>query len=272
MPYIPLYPLASEGLLQFMAGIGTLMIQFVKETPLGLYAPLIALALGLLNTLNPCTISVLPLWMAYVFGETTPKDTETHFSWRGLGQHLHLGILFTLGMVLTLSVLGIVALQLRWVVFGQWNQPLVWIILGVITVLLGLSLLRKWDIQAQGVGNTVFQKLNSLSQRPGLRGLRPLFLGISFSLILSPCSTPFLVALIMLLAQSPHPVIQVLDIIAYSIGQGLLFMLLPLVLAPLQASLSAGWLHRLNLASGWVMIALGLWFVTYALLSSPLTL
>jgi cytochrome c-type biogenesis protein len=265
--YTAIYPLASHGLVQFMASVGASLIEFVKETPLGLYAPFVALILGLLNTLNPCTVSVLPLWMAYVFGQTHPTDSTPPQRWQGVGKRLHLGVLFTLGMVITLSVLGILALQLRWVVFGQWNQPVVWITLGVMTLLLGVSMLLQWNVQAQGVGNTIFKRFNALAQRPALQGLRPLLLGMSFSLILSPCSTPFLVALMVLLAQSPHPAIQVLNIVAYSLGQGLLFMLLPLVLAPLQASLSAGWLHRLNQASAWVMVGLGLWFIIYAMLS-----
>jgi len=255
-------------LLAFLDGVGQEAMSWVQGHPLGWWSPLFAFVLGLLNTLNPCTVSVLPLWGLYLFGESPLKEA-THDSadfqvrLKGFRRYLHLSILFTTGMVLALSILGFIALQLRWVVFGAWNQPWVWMLAGTFTFLLGLSIIRKWDVSS--ILQNLTQGLFKISQLSWLEALKPLFLGVSYAFILSPCSTPFLLALTVLLLQSPHPAVSFLSIVMYSFGQGLLFLLLPLILPFLQDRLESSWLERLQQASGWLLLVMGVWLMLYPL-------
>ncbi len=257
-------------LLDFLDGMGQEAMSWVQGHPLGWWSPLFAFVLGLLNTLNPCNVSVLPLWGLYLFGESPLQET-THDSpdfqvrLKGFRRYLHLSILFTTGMVLALSVLGFIALQLRWIVFGAWNQPWVWSVAGGFTFLLGLSILQKWDVSSWL--QNVTQGLFKISQLSWLEALKPLLLGVSYAFILSPCSTPFLLALTVLLLHSPHPAVSLLSIVLYSFGQGLLFLLLPWVLPFLQERLESSWLERLQQGSAWLLLVMGLWLMLYPLLS-----
>lgn len=243
----------------FLEGVGQLALTWVQGHPLGWWSPLLAFVLGLLNTLNPCTISILPLWGLYLFGhiesaEATPFPLQ-------LSQRLQVSLLFTTGMVVALSILAFVALQLRLLVFGAWNQPWVWMLTGIFTLLLGVSILIKWTPWQGLQGKT--QGLFRLSQHAWFKTVKPLVLGISFAFILSPCSTPFLLALTVLLLQSPHPAVSFLSIVFYSLGQGVLFLLLPLLLPWLQKKLQGVWLDRLQALSGVILVLLGVWLILY---------
>ena len=257
--------------LSFLDGVGQEAMSWVQGHPLGWWSPLFAFVLGLLNTLNPCTVSVLPLWGLYLFGEspleeTTHESSDFQLRLKGFRRYLHLSILFTTGMVLALSVLGFIALQLRWIVFGAWNQPWVWTLTGSSTFLLGLSILKKWDVSSLLQNAT--QGLFKISQVSWLEALKPLFLGVSYAFILSPCSTPFLLALTVLLLHSPHPAVSLLSIVMYSFGQGVLFLLLPLILPFLQERLKSSWLERLQKASAWLLLLMGLWLILYPIVSA----
>jgi cytochrome c biogenesis protein CcdA len=74
-----------------------------------------------------------------------------------------------------------------------------------------------------------------------------------------------LLALTVLLLQSPHPAVSFLSIVMYSFGQGLLFLLLPLILPFLQDRLESSWLERLQQASGWLLLVMGVWLMLYPL-------
>lgn len=256
----------------FMEGVGQQALSWVDGHPFGWFSPVIAFALGVLNTLNPCTISILPLWGLYLFGQNdkAPNDPtqndETHNdrisgALRGWSTRFQMTLLFTLGMVTALSVLGILALQMRWWIFGAWNQPWLWGILGGLTVLLGLSMCwgGQWLEGLQGHSHGIFSVFFRLSQAPYLHQLKPFLLGASYALILSPCGTPFLIALTVLLVNSPHPAVSVLSILLYSVGQTVFFFLLPWVMPWLQKRLGEGLWQRLQGVSGWLLVLLGLW-------------
>jgi cytochrome c-type biogenesis protein len=255
--------------LSFLEGVGHEAMSWVQGHPLGWWSPLFAFLLGVLNTLNPCTVSILPLWGLYLFGES-PLNERTHASpdfqerLKGFRRYLHLSLLFTTGMVLALSVLGFMALQLRWVMFGAWNKPWVWVLAGTFTFVLGLSILQKWQASFQFQNAT--QGLFKLSQIPWLEALKPLLLGVSYAFILSPCSTPFLLALTVLLLHSPHPAVSLFSIVMYSVGQGVLFLVLPFILPVLQQRLESLWLERLQQASGWLLLLMGVWLMLFPIL------
>jgi len=275
----------------FLDGFGREAVSFVQHNPLGWWSPLIAFLMGLLNTLNPCTISILPLWGLYLFGKDDDADANSLGdpsqpfppSAGGLrmterkrwllfpkllkaSARMRISLLFTTGMVVVLSVLAYLALQIRVVVFGAWNLPWVWFTLGGITLLLGLSVILNWQGFDKLQGKT--QGLFKLSQHPAVEALKPLFMGAAYALILSPCSTPFLLALTVLLVQSPHPAVSLLSIIAYSVGQGVLFLLLPVLMPYLQKLLDETWTKRLRTISGVLLIAIALWMMAYPVLNA----
>lgn len=246
----------------FLSQLGQEALNLAQQGQFGWLSPLFALALGLLNTLNPCTISVLPLWGLYLFGKEAFQQNGAGPRKKSL-RHLRITLMFTLGMVLTLTLLGILALELRLVVFGAWNVSWVWILLGLITFFLGVSILINWRGFDRLQGKT--QGLFRLSQHPTLNALKPLLMGAAFALILSPCSTPFLLALTLLLVQSPHPLVSVLNILFYSLGQGLLFLMLPFIMPHLQRLLSDRWRRALRIFSGLLLILIAVWMLLYPL-------
>jgi cytochrome c biogenesis protein CcdA len=52
----------------------------------------------------------------------------------------------------------------------------------------------------------------------------------------------------------------------YSVGQGVLFLVLPFILPVLQQRLESLWLERLQQASGWLLLLMGVWLMLFPIL------
>jgi cytochrome c-type biogenesis protein len=246
----------TEGLVHYMTHAGETLQAYVQGHPFGWYSPLLALGLGLLNTLNPCTIAVLPIWAAWIFGDAS---SVTRPDGRSRGR---LSLLFALGMVLMLTLLAFIALQLRWVVYGQWNAPWLYISLGLLTLILGIVPWLPWKpTNSAGVQRLLQPALKRAERSPVWKTLQPVVLGSLYAMVLSPCGTPYLIAFLMLLAQAPHPSLRLACILAYSLGQVFLFLMLPVIMVPMRQLLSTGWLVRIHHLANIVLVLAGLYLL-----------
>ena len=94
-------------------------------------APVLAILAGALTAFTPCSLSTIPLVVAYV-GGTADNDTKKSF---------RLSLVFALGMTVTFTVLGVVA-SLAGKLIGRaaswW-----YIVLGVLMVLMAL---QTWEV------------------------------------------------------------------------------------------------------------------------------
>ena len=139
----------------------------------------LAILAGVLTAFTPCSLSTIPLVVAYV-GGTADNDTKKSF---------RLSLVFALGMTVTFTVLGVVA-SLAGKLIGRaaswW-----YIILGVLMVLMAL---QTWEV-FNFIPSTF---LISKNKRRGYIGA--LIAGILGGIFSSPCATPVLIALLALVA------------------------------------------------------------------------
>jgi cytochrome c biogenesis protein CcdA len=168
-------------------------------------APLIALLAGILTSFTPCSLSSVPLVIAFVGG--TGKDhprTAFRFS-----------LVFALGMAVTFTALGTLASLLgkllNFGTTGWW-----YLILGALMVAMAL---QTWGIISL-IPSSYAQGRNT---RRGYAGA--FITGILGGLFSSPCATPVLIALLALVARGANPVWGIALLLCYSIGHGLLVIL-----------------------------------------------
>jgi len=167
-------------------------------------APFIALLAGLLTSITPCSLSSIPLVIGYVGGAGN-KDTKSSFK---------LSLVFALGTSITFTTLGILASLLGRIMqgTGQWW----YIMLGVLMVLMAL---QTWDIFS-------FIPSTYLMNKNKKRGyIGALLAGILGGVFSSPCSTPVLVVLLGLVAQSSNVVWGILLLLLYSVGHSILVLI-----------------------------------------------
>ncbi|MDO5017881.1 MAG: cytochrome c biogenesis protein CcdA [Lagierella massiliensis] len=166
-------------------------------------APILALIAGILTSLTPCSLSMVPLIISYVSG-VEEKDTKRAFKY---------SVLFAVGMALTfvsMSVLAIFAGML----IGSTSK--IWyVILGILMILMAL--------QTWGIYNFIPSK--KLMMKDKKRGAIGAFIaGIVGGFFSSPCSTPVLVALLGILSGTGNLTWGIFLMLMYSLGHSFLII------------------------------------------------
>jgi cytochrome c-type biogenesis protein len=181
---------------------------------------------GLLTSLGPCSLSLLPVTLAYLAG----FDAEAARPWlRSLS--------FCAGIVASLVLLGLASGALGRI-YGQ-VPGLIPTLVAVLAVVMGLNLLGLLRLPLPSGPDP-----ERWRQRVP-PAAAPLAAGLAFGLAASPCTTPVLAVLLAWIAQAGAPLAGVLLLTAFAAGQ-----VLPLLLA----GTAAAWVPRLL-----ALRALGQW-------------
>ncbi|MBD2445651.1 cytochrome c biogenesis protein CcdA [Nostoc sp. FACHB-152] len=177
-------------------------------THLSLLSVGIIFAAGLLTSLTPCMLSMLPITIGYIGGYETKSRLQAaaQSTW------------FALGLATTLAGMGVVA-ALVGKVYGQIGVGLP-IVVSVIAILMGLNLLEALPIQFPSLGETNWI---SSDLPPGVRSYS---IGLTFGLVASPCSTPVLASLLGWVANTQDLILGAVLLLSYTAGY-----VAPLILA-----------------------------------------
>jgi len=179
--------------------------QLTDLTPVSLGVIFLA---GLLTSLTPCMLSMLPLTVAYIGGY------ETENRWQAATQSIG----FSLGLATTLAGLGVSAAFLGRI-YGQVGLGLP-IVVSLIAILMGLNLLQLLPLRLPSWGD---MEWISADLPPSLRAY---LIGLTFGLVASPCSTPVLATLLAWISTTEDPLLGSGLLLTYTVGYAA-----PLVLA-----------------------------------------
>lgn len=197
-------------------------------------------AAGLLTSMTPCMLSMLPITIGYIGGYEAKSrlSAAVQSTW------------FALGLATTLAGLGIVAATLGRV-YGQVGIGLP-IVASVVAIAMGLNLLEALPLQFPSFGGTEWISPNL---PPGIRSY---LLGLTFGLVASPCSTPVLATLLAWVASTQDLVLGGIFLLLYAAGY-----VAPLILAgTFTASIKKllelrQWSSWINPVSGAMLVGFG---------------
>ena len=198
---------------------------------------------GLLTSLTPCMLSMLPITIGYIGGYEAKSRLQAaaQSTW------------FALGLATTLAGLGIIA-GLIGKVYGSVGIGLP-VIVSIIAIIMGLNLLEALPLQFPSLGET-----NWISENLPA-GLRSYLLGLTFGLVASPCSTPVLASLLGWVANTQDFILGAGPLLSYTAGY-----VAPLILAgTFTASIKK--LLELRRWSGWINPVSGALLVGFGVFS-----
>jgi len=195
---------------------------------------------GLLTSLGPCSLSLLPVTLAYLAGfsahETDALATAGPGASRGLPWRRSLA--FAAGIVSSLVLLGLAS---GWMGRLYGSVPgLVPLVVAAVAVLMGLNLLGLLPLRLPAGPDP--ERWRQRVPAP----LAPLAAGLAFGLAATPCTTPVLAVLLAWMAQSGRPLVGMLLLTAFGAGQ-----VVPLLVAGTAAAALPG-LLRLRRIGSWV--------------------
>jgi len=212
-------------------------------TGYSILAVLLVFAGGIVTSIGPCNMSMIPVLMAYVGG--TSDVSRARSFW--------LSLFFTLGTSTTFALLGVIASVIGGF-FGISKSILVYIA-AVVSIMVGLKMAGLIKFNLPNYGTRILR-------RPQHRGIWPAFLmGLVIGLAGSQCATPILFAILSLVMSKGQIAYGAALLFLYGLGRGV-----PVIAAGTFTGFAKGlpgltqWAGVFEKAAGVVLILIGLYF------------
>lgn len=193
---------------------------------------------GVLASVAPCTLAMLPLVVGYVVGVSKESPLKTMFQM----------FCFIFGMSLVFTIIGIIC-AITGKVFMSVGGAYFMLLIASFVLVMGLKLVGVLDFEFP----TFVTKLPQ--NNSGNLIVYPMLIGIFFALAGTPCSTPILAAIMGFASLTGNILLSVLMLFLFSIGQGLIIVILGVSLSKIKKIGGiAKFGNALMKIGGWVLI------------------
>jgi len=212
-----------------------------------LFSYLIVFAGGIVSSVGPCNVAMIPLVMAFVGGQKNINRRNG----------LALSSAFALGLAITLSALGVFAAIVGGLIGG--TSRLWYYAVAMVCVIMGLQWVGVLSLPLPDLAAVWREKIT----RKG--GWGALLMGLASGLVASGCATPALAAILTLVMSEGAIAYGASLLLVYGLGRGV-----PIVIFGTFAGLvklipeMSRWTARLEQLSGGLMIIVGLYFLWIA--------
>lgn len=212
---------------------------------------LVAFLAGILASLSPCSLGILPLIIGYVGGYSKEGNKKLFIQM----------ISFSIGLSFVLSIIGVLC-AITGRAFASFASPVLILIFASVLIILGLNLLGLIDIKFP-----VFVKKMPQNKTGGLFVL-PFVVGCFFALAASPCSSPLLASIMAIATISNNILFSILLLFFFALGQCVIIIFVALFASTLKhTSIFVKYSSVLMKTSGIILIIAGA-FVLYLVFSN----
>jgi thiol:disulfide interchange protein DsbD len=203
---------------------------------------------GVLVSFSPCIYPLVPITLGFIGIKAGSSRLK------GLG----LSLVYVSGLAVTYSILGLFA-SLTGKLFGQISShPTSFLVIGNACILAGLSFFDIININFTGLHLQNKVKMNG--------DIIPAFLlGLASGLIAGPCTAPALGAILLYVAAKQNIFYGTSLLFVFAFGMGFLLILVGTFSAVfVNLSHTQVWLTRLKKLSGFILLAMGEYFLIKA--------
>ena len=172
---------------------------------------------GLISSISPCSLSMLPLIIGYIGGYSDEKPLKTLLQM----------IVFVIGSGIVFSIIGAICALSGKMFIGN---PYFALIVASIVMIMGLKILGFLEFDLPPIIKEIPK--NDFNND----FLYPLILGAVFALIGTPCSTPILASIMAFASISAKISSAVIMLFLFSIGQGLILILAGFITSKIKTS------------------------------------
>ena len=163
---------------------------------------------GVIASISPCSLAMLPLMIGYVGGcsKETPYRTFIQLC------------CFILGTAVVFTIIGILCAVTGSVfasVFGGYFT----LIMASLLMVIGLKIVGILDFEIPVIIKSMPQNNTSSLF------IYPLLLGIAYALAGTPCSTPILAGIMVFAAMGKNPAAAVIMLFLFAVGQGIILII-----------------------------------------------
>ena len=204
---------------------------------------------GFLASLTPCVYPLIPISAGYIVGNAQNSKTKGFL----------LSLFYVTGMAITYSFLGILAV-LTGSMFGKFSSsPLVNLISGMFIFIFGLLMfdLFGFNFSLKNLKLPVYKKANFAAA---------LLLGLVSGLMITPCLTPILGAILAYLSTKNNIFYGGFLLFSFSYGMGLIFILIGTFgVGIIGLPKSGKWMVAIKKVCAAVIVLAGLYFIFTAI-------
>ena len=210
----------------------------------------VAFAGGIIASISPCSIAMLPLMIGYVGGCSKETPVRTFFQLS----------CFVLGTAVVFTIIGIIC-AVTGSVFASVLGGYFTLVMASLLLIIGLKITNVLDFDIPVIIKSMpVNKTSSLF-------IYPFLLGVAYALAGTPCSTPILAGIMVFAAMGKNLPVAVIMLFLFAIGQGLILIIAGLFTSGLKNIKKFSDINdKLVKLSGWliIIVALYLYYKVFA--------
>lgn len=188
--------------------ISSSLAQYMQTSEFSIIFLLVSFLGGILSSISPCSLGMIPLVVGYVGGYSDTNKFKTFIQLSS----------FVLGLAVVLTIIGIIC-ALTGNVFASFGGAYWVLFLASLILIFGLNLLNLIELNLTPIVKRI-PKGNSTSLF-----IYPFIVGALFAFAASPCSTPILAGIMSFATLTNNIILAGLMLLCFSIGQGVVVIL-----------------------------------------------
>lgn len=206
------------------------------------------IAFGILISFTPCVLPMVPILSGIIIGQGKISHARSFL----------LSLAYVLGMAITYAIAGIIFGYIGGSLQAAFQKPWLITLFALIFVVMALSLFDLFDIQLPTALQNKLAKAGEHQNHHKLIGV--LMMGVFSTLVLSPCVTAPLVAVLAYISQSGHASIGGIALFSMGLGMGLPLLLIG-AFGPKLLPHTGHWMVAIKHLLGVMLLGIAVWML-----------